>query len=159
MENSRKKIIVALLTLVSFLTSFILYDNDLTNYLIISITITIILFVYLCIIVFKRKPKNEYDKNLSKILKSYDSILVYSDVNYEIEEESITFAKNISDLVRYCDETNKTIIYIEEEEASSFIVKTEEGLLVYIMKKYDYSRSEIEQKIHVYLKDLGDKNE
>ncbi len=159
MENLRKKIIVALLTLVSFLTSFILYDNDLTNYLIISITITIILFVCLCIIVFKRKPKNEYDKNLSKILKSYDSILVYSDVNYEIEEESITFAKNISDLVRYCDETNKTIIYIEEEEASSFIVKTEEGLLVYIMKKYDYSRSEIEQKIHVYLKDLGDKNE
>ncbi len=160
MENLSKKIITALITLVLFLISFILFHNDLINYFIISITLTLILFIYLCIIVFvKKKEKNDYDKRLSKILKIYDSLLVYSDTNYNIEDETITFVKRIDDLVRYCDELNKTIIYIEEEESGTFIVKTDVGLLVYIMKKYDYSRSEMEQKIHNYLKDKDDNNE
>lgn len=156
MESINKKILLALATLVSFLISFILFFNDLINYLIISGTITVILFIYLCIVVFKKKnKKSNYEVKLRKILKTYDSILIYSNVSYEIDEESITFVKNIEELVRYCDELNKTMVYIQEDESSTFILKNKKELLVYIMKKDEYSKSDMEQKIHNYLKDTG----
>ena len=156
MENINKKILIALATLVSFLISFIFFYNDLISYLIISGTITVVLFIYLCIVVFKKKSKkSDYDIKLKRILKTYDSILVYSNLSYEIDEENITFVKNIDELVRYCDELNKTIVYIQEDESSTFILKNKKELLVYIMKKDEYSRSDMEQKIHKYLRDSG----
>ena len=155
MKDLNKKIIIASITLVLFLVSFILFHNDLINYFIISVTATIIMFIYLCIVVFvKKKEKNEYDKNLKRILKTYDSILIYSNIDYEINEKNITLVGNIEDLTRYCDELNKTMVFIEEADASSFLMKVDKELLVYIMKRDEYSRSVIEDKIHTRLKDL-----
>ncbi len=155
MKDLNKKIIIASITLVLFLISFILFHNDLINYFIISVTGTVIMFIYLCIVVFvKKKVKNEYDRNLKKILRTYDSLLIYSNTDYEINEKNITLVKNINDLTRYCDELNKTIIYIEEADSSSFLMKVDNELLVYIMKRDEYSRSIIEDKIHTHLRDL-----
>ena len=98
MKDLNKKIIIASITLVLFLISFILFHNDLINYFIISVTGTVIMFIYLCIVVFvKKKVKNEYDINLKKILRTYDSLLIYSNTDYEINEKNITLVKNIND--------------------------------------------------------------
>ena len=100
MKDLNKKIIIASITLVLFLISFILFHNDLINYFIISVTGTVIMFIYLCIVVFvKKKVKNEYDINLKKILRTYDSLLIYSNTDYEINEKNITLVKNINQIL------------------------------------------------------------
>lgn len=161
MKNLNSKIILAVITLVFFLFSLILVFNDLVNYAIILFTITGILITLLCIQIFKKEVKKGdlYSLKLKKILKTYDSILVYADTSYEINEDSIVFIKNIDELARFCDEINKTIIYIPEEDSSSFILKSDSDLLVYILKKDENSKSIIEDKIErrrlamEYLKD------
>ncbi len=163
MKSLNNKIILAVLTLIFFLVSLILTFNDMVNFSIIFFTISGILLFILCIQIFKKDTdkKNLYDVKLKKILKVYDSILVYADTNYEINEDSIVYIKNIDELARFCDEFNKTIIYIPEDESSSFILKNGSDLLVYILKKYDNSKSIIESKIEkrrVSLDSLVDEN-
>ena len=95
--------------------------------------------------------KIEYDDNNTPY-RIGDELIPNTD--YEINEKNITLVKNINDLTRYCDELNKTIIYIEEADSSSFLMKVDNELLVYIMKRDEYSRSVIEDKIHTHLRNL-----
>ncbi len=161
MKSLNSKIALAIISLIFFLISMILTFNDMVNYSIISFTVTGILIFLLCVQIFKRETKKEdvYDVKLKKILKTYDSILVYADTSYEINEDSIVYIKNIEELARFCDEINKTIIYIPEEESSCFILKSDSDLLVYVLKKNENSKSIMEDKIEKrklaieYLKD------
>ena len=153
MKKIDKKIIIGIITLFGFLISLILFSNDIINYFIISMTITTILFIYLCYSAFKVKNSDEkqYDKDLKEVLKKYDSILVYCDNDYEIDGELVIFVKNFEDLVRYCDEINKTIVYVNYEDSSAFYLKNSNELLVYVMRKNKDVKSKIEERIEFML--------
>ena len=149
MENFDKKIILAIITLICFLVSIILFSNDMIDYFIISATITFVLFIFLCYEVFKSKKteEKEYNKELKELLKKYDSILVYCDEDYEIDNEVVVFVKNFDDLVKYCDEINKTIVYVKSDDSSAFFLKNSNELLVYIMRKFKDVKSRLEERI------------
>ena len=149
MENVNRKIILGIITLFCFLISLILFSNDMINYFIITATLTVVLFVFLCFEVFKSKKTEEkqYNKELNELLKKYDSILVYCDEDYEIDGELVVFVKNFDDLVRYCDEINRTIVYVKDEDSSAFYLKNSNELLVYVMRKYKDVKSKLEQRI------------
>lgn len=149
MENFDKKIILAIITLICFLVSIILFSNDMIDYFIISVTITFVLFIFLCYEVFKSKKteEKEYNKELKELLKKYDSILVYCDEDYEIDNEVVVFVKNFDDLVKYCDEINKTIVYVKSDDSSAFFLKNSNELLVYIMRKFKDVKSRLEERI------------
>lgn len=148
MKKLDKKVILALIIIVLFSISLIMFFNDMMDFFVIIISCTFVLTVYLCLDIFKKeKNKNDtYERDLKKLLKTYDSILVYAD-NYDITEDSVIYVKNIDELARFCEEMKKTIIFVQEDEACSFILKNDEDLLVYLMKKDKNSKSKIENKI------------
>jgi hypothetical protein len=147
--NKNKEIIsVSLVTVMIFFISFILLFNDVMNYFIVFITITAILFGYLCYIVFSNKDeKTIYDRKIKKILKTYDSILVYSDYNYDVSKQNVIFLKNFDSLLAAREELDTTMIYIEEKESNIFMVKDNKELLVYIFKLNDDVESPFEYKL------------
>ena len=148
MEKNKEIISVSLVTIMMFFISFILLFNDVINYFIVFITITIILFAYFCYIVFSKKDeKTIYDRKLKKILKTYDSILVYSNYEYDISNQNIIFLKKFDDLLSARDELDSTMIYIEEKESNIFMVKDNNELLVYIFKLKDDVESPFEYKL------------
>ena len=147
--NKNKEIIsVSLVTVMMFFIAFILLFNDAINYFIVFITITAFLFAYLCYIVFSNKDeKTVYDRKIRKILKTYDSILIYSDYNYEVSKQNIIFLKKFDDLLAAREELETTMIYIEEKESNVFMVKDNNELLVYIFKLNDDVESPFEYKL------------
>lgn len=148
MKSIEKTIFIGLVTLILFLLSFILLFNDLINYFIISLTSTVILFVYLCYNVFSKNDEETiYNKKLKNILKSYDSILVYLDDDYKFSDENIMFVKSFDSLLVAQDEMNKPIMYICEDKSSAFLLEDDDNLLVYILKMNDDIVSRYETKI------------
>ena len=145
MEREDKIIVVGISTLITVIISFVLLFNDIINYFIVSITISGLLFIYLAYSVFtKNDDKSVYNKNLRKILKTYDSILVYTKDEISLTDQNIIFVKKFNDLLKSQEEFNKPILYFEEPESSIFSLQDGNELLVYIMKINDNvdSRSE-----------------
>lgn len=154
MEKTKKVLIIGFITMFMFLTSFILLVNSLTNYAIVSFTGTLILFVCLCKYIFSKKDiKSIYKKSVKKILKAYDSILIYSDMDFKLDEENIIYVSNFNDLVIAQDSVKKPILYIEEEESSSFLLRNGEEILVYIIKCSDEVVSLVEVKLNEHMED------
>ena len=159
-KNMDKMIMLGFFVLITFLISIILFFNDALNYFLVLITITVVLFSYLCVVVFRKNDSvSVYERELKKILKTYDSILVYSEDDYKIEDEQIIFVKSLNDLIKSSRELNKPIIYVNEEKSCLFIVKEENSLLVYIMKENDGVISKLELKLLKHIsqyKNTGD---
>ncbi len=148
MKIIEKTLVCGLVTLVMFLVSFILLFNDLTNYFIISISITTVLFIYLCYNVFSRHDNESlYKRKLKNILKTYDSILIYLNDDYKLSDENIMFVKSFDSLVVAQDEVSRPIMYLREDKSSVFMLEDDNNLLVYILKMDDATVSKYEIKI------------
>lgn len=148
MEKNKEIISVSLVTIIMFFISFILLFNDVINFFMVFITVTAILFAYLCYIVFSNKDeKTVYNRKIKKILKTYDSILVYSNYEYDISKQNIIFLKSFDNLLTAREELDTTMIYIEEKESNIFMVKDNKELLVYIFKLNDSVESPFEYKL------------
>ena len=146
MENINKKIILAALTLCFFLLSFILFHNDLINYLIISVTITVILFIYLCCVVFiKKKNKSTYTKDLNKVLKTYDSILLEVEALPKVTDKKIVRTKYFKDLVNVQFELRKPIYYLKDALFCEFLVCDDEQAYIFTLKKDEEYISKTEE--------------
>ena len=158
-NNNNNKIIISLIVLILFLLSIILLFNDLMNYFIVTITVTIILFIYLCFIVFRKEDdKSIYDRELKKILKTYDSILIYSDNDYKLNNDNIIIVNDLDDLVKINSVTKRPIIFIKEEKSAVFLLNSETELLAYIKKENKNVVSKYEAKIIEYINDNKDVN-
>ena len=127
MNKINKIIVLSIVDLLFFLLSFIFIINDLTNYLIVFVTLTIIFFIYLIYTVFEKTDEESiYKKKIKKILKTYDSILVYMEDDYKLNNENIMFVKKFEDLLIARDEVNNPILFIDEEKSSVFLLEDEE---------------------------------
>lgn len=148
MKVIEKTIVCGLVTLTMFLVSFILLFNDLISYFIISVSITTVLFIWLCYNVFSRKDEESiYKRKLKNILKTYDSILIYLDDDYKLSDENIMFVKNFDDLVVAQDEVSRPIMYLSEDNSGVFMLEDDNNLLVYILKMNEATISRYEVKI------------
>ncbi len=136
MKNEGKTVVVSIVILVLFFVSFVLFMNDLINYSMITISLTILCMIVLFINIFTKKDAHSnYVRKLKQILKTYDSDIVYSDEEYIITEKDVFFVKEIDDLIKASNELESPIIYFGEETSSNFIVKSDDVLLVYILKE------------------------
>lgn len=161
MNKINKIIVLSVVDLLFFLLSFIFIINDLTNYLIVFVTLTIILFIYLIYTVFEKTDEESiYKKKIKKILKTYDSILVYMEDDYKLNDENIMFVKKFEDLLIARDEVNNPILFIDEEKSSVFLLEDDTNLLVYIMKINEEVVSKTELKLleQVYTNNIEPSN-
>ena len=131
----KKTIVLSIITLVMFFLSFILLSNDYMNMVPVTFTITGLLFVYMVVKIFtKNDKKTIYERKLKNILKTYDSILVYSKTKIELDKDNTLRVTNINDLMKAQQLINKPIIYQDEEKCSKFILKDEDKYLTYTLK-------------------------
>ena len=131
----KKTIILSIITLVMFFLSFILLSNDYMNMVPVTFTITGLLFIYMVVKIFtKNDKKTIYERKLKNILKTYDSILVYSKTKIELDKDNTLRVTNMNDLMKAQQLINKPIIYQEEEKSSKFILKDEDKYLTYTLK-------------------------
>ena len=152
MKNELKVIIYSVLVLGLFFTSFVLFINDLINYSLVCFALTIVCVVGLFIHVFTRNdPHSVFIRDLKKVLKTYDSDIVYSDEEYIVSEKDIFFVKTIEDLLKASNELDAPIIYYSEETAAVFMVKNDDILLVFLMKE---NPNEISDYEHYLLKHI-----
>lgn len=131
----KKTIILSIITLVMFFLSFILLSNDYMNMVPVTFTITGLLFIYMVVKIFtKNDKKTIYERKLKNILKTYDSILVYSKTKIELDKDNTLRVTNMNDLMKAQQLINKPIIYQDEEKSSKFILKDEDKYLTYTLK-------------------------
>ncbi|MBR6073540.1 MAG: hypothetical protein IKP76_04395 [Bacilli bacterium] len=135
MNNDLKIILLGFLACITLVASFILFFNDVISYSILCAAVTVLLIGYLIYTVFSGKSnKAEYDAKLKNVLKTYDEDIIYAETDYEIKEKNVLFVKSLDDLLVATSITGTPIIYIAEDEASTFLVKNDEDLLAYILK-------------------------
>lgn len=149
MKNEIKIILFSILVLGLFFASFVLFINDKINYSIVCLSLTIVCIIALFIHVFAKNDKHSlFMRELKKILKTYDSDIVYSEEEYVVNEKDVFFVKSIEDLLKAANECETTIIYFGTETTANFLVKLDDMLLVYLMKENE----EISDYEHYLLK-------
>lgn len=159
MSKNKKLIYISYLNIILFAVTLILYFNDLTNYVIVTGTITVLLFIIFCYLLFTKKDeKTLYQNKLKKILKTYDSILVYADTDLELVDENVIIVKDIIDLITAEEKIKKPILYFKEEESSHFILQDDKELLIYNLKLNSKTHSEFENIIKDYMHKKIEKN-
>ena len=161
MSKLNKIIVFSVVDLVLFVMSFILLINDLDNYFITIATLTLVLLIYLFYIVLSKNDEvSIYKKKLKKILKTYDSILIYMEEQYKFGDENVMFVKKFEDLLIAKDEVNNPILFVDEGESSVFLLEDENNLLVYVMKQNTEVVSKMELKLleQIYLNNIEPSN-
>lgn len=153
MKQGYKLISLFLTILLLFILTLITYYNDLKSYTILFLSLTVISFIYLIYFIFNKKdPKNIYKKKIDRILKVYNSSIVKmtNTDNNELLNENVVSAKNIEDLFELSDEFNQPIVYLEEENASIFILQYGKDILYYVMKLDEGKETNFEKQIKEY---------
>lgn len=145
MKIIEKIIVLSLITILLFVLTLLTFSNNLINYSIIFAMITLIMFIYLCyIILYRKDDKSVYKRKLKRILKEYDSQLVYVD-DISMQDKNIIFIKNIIDLIDISVEFKKTVNYIEEERSSVFFIEYDKDIIMYVLKENKETISKIEE--------------
>lgn len=159
MNKTNKMIYLAIIIIIFFALSLILLINDLINLLIVSVTITLVLLSYLIFIIVKKdEEESDYEKKLKLILKTYDSMLVYCEDKYELNNEQIIFVKRLEDMIKASEELNLPIAYIKEEHSSIFLLKEQKEVLTYVMKEDENVSSDFEKILIEYQETLKKEN-
>lgn len=152
MEREDKLIIAGIATLITIILSFVLLFNDVMNYFIVGASLAGVLFIYLVILAFSKTDDiSVYNKELRKILKTYDSIIVYTKDEIILTDQNVIFLKKFKDLLKSQEEFNKPILYYEEPQSSVFTVQDGNELLVYIMKINENVDSRNENRFIAYV--------
>lgn len=157
MKNNNKIIILSIFTVVLILLTFVMIVNDSLEYAIITIALSVILFTYLCTLVFKKDDElSTYKKKLKNILKTYDSVLVYSGDELVLENENIIMVKNFDDIMNVQEELKKPLLYLSSKKSSLFMIKDGNELIIYILKVNEKLITKYELQIMRYLKNKKD---
>lgn len=157
MKNKNKIIILSIFTVVLILLTFVMIVNDSLEYAIITIALTVMLFTYLCTLVFKKDDElSNYKKKLKNILKTYDSVLVYSGDELVLENENIIMVKKFDDILNVQEELKKPLLYLSSKKSSLFMIKDSNELIIYILKVNEKLITKYELQIMKYLKNKKD---
>lgn len=135
MKKELKIGLLGLLTLVLVIVSYNLYATKNINYLIISGTFALISgYAFVEALLSNRSEEALYKSKVSKILRTYDSILVKSKNIPKLEEKNIIRVDTIEDLVDAQMELRKPIYYQEQVESCSFILLDNDEACIFILK-------------------------
>ena len=85
--------------------------------------------------------KNQYEVELEKILNTYDSIIVDTTKNINIEDYNIIEVNRFEELIDAHSEVRMPINYYQTENESTFILLKDSNAWIYTLKKDDYRRS------------------
>lgn len=133
------KIGVLVLGLILLLSiSYVLYNNGLMNYLIITGTFSVICAIVLVnTLITTRSDEAQYRSKLRQILRTYDSILVKSKNLPKLDNFNIIRVDTIEDLVDAQMEIRKPIYYQEQVESCAFVLLDNMTACFYTLKVND----------------------
>ena len=148
--NKQVKLIISLILFgAALLGTVALVVNNIYDYLIISIPLTVILGLWLLSNVVNQRGNayDEYVHTLNRIIRVYDPIIVDTDKFPKLNNKSVLNAKKITDLVDAQAESRKPIYYIKGEDATAFYLLNDDILLVYFLKANDEEECELEREL------------
>ena len=152
MNNTNKIVILGFLILGVFFLSFICFLNDNVNYAIVLITILFLLLIYFVyLIVRKNDAESIYIRKIKRILKVYNSDIVYLENDYNFTDLDVLKVKDFKDIIKAYEQLNNPIMFLSEEKTSVFLIKTDNELLYYVFYKNNGDQSPFEEKINNYL--------
>lgn len=145
------KVLFSLLFVVMFILTLAFFSMELSGYVMVFGTLTIILFICLIISIFTSKNEEEiYKSTINKILRTYESILVKSNTIPNLEEKNIILVESFEDLVNAQVEIRKPIYYKMELSCCSFCLLDSSEACIYTLKVNNTIISDLE----TYLKEL-----
>ena len=130
-----KKIVLGIIAALGTICSIVLLLNKLNTFAIVTITLTVILLIYLITNALETKsPEYIYNKTVKDLLKTYETILV--DVNKlpELEVKNIINTSSFEKMVDVQYELKKPILYKKCLTTCSFILLDTETAYVYILR-------------------------
>ena len=158
MNNTNKIIVLGFLILGLFLSSFISFLNDAINYAIVFVTIMAILIIYLVyLMIRKTDDESNYLRTIKRILRTYNSDIVYLDSEYKLTNEDILQVNSFNDLIKAHEQIDSPIMYLSEDDSSVFMVKADNELLYYAFYKSDKVISPFVEKINKHLNLIDEK--
>ena len=123
-----KSLIYIILSIISFIVTFLLYRYVLYGYCILFFTFGIVLLLLaLNSIVKNKSPEMIYQSFIKDILKTFDSILVKSSEVPNLDNRNIIEVENIDDLIDAQLEIRKPICYLKQTESCSFVLLDDSG--------------------------------
>ena len=147
-ENKNKIIIVCSLVAICLAITIILYASALSTFGIVATGFTVVMFLYL--LITSNSIKNgdtKYTKDLNRILKTYDAILVESISKPYLKGKNIIVVSNIVDLVDAQIEVRKPIYYTKSDNACDFMILDSDQAMVFIMKENENITTPLEREI------------
>lgn len=136
MTKGFKISLLSISILISSAVSLYLFFNNLIDYLIITLAVTLILIFSLIIFVKNNKsPEDRFKSQLKNILKTYDGILISSSNIPKLEGKNIILVDSIQDIIDAQTEIRKPIYYKKTISSCSFILLDRDEACIYTLKE------------------------
>ena len=137
--------IYIILSIMSFVATWILYKYILYGYCILSITLGIVfLLLGISNLLKNQSPEKKYNSEIKDILKTFDSVLVKSSEIPNLDNRNIIEVESIDDLVDAQLEIRKPICYLKQTESCSFVLLDDKEAYIYVAKINENILSPIE---------------
>ena len=137
--------IYIILSIMSFVATWILYKCILYGYCILSITLGIVfLLLGISNLLKNQSPEKKYNTEIKDILKTFDSVLVKSSEIPNLDNRNIIEVESIDDLVDAQLEIRKPICYLKQTESCSFVLLDDKEAYIYVAKMNENILSPIE---------------
>ena len=149
MKGKTKVLSTLMLFLMSLALTIVLIYNQIYNYLIVVVPVTLIAGFYF-ITEFKNSTANDkeiYEKELNRILRMYDGILVNINKFPKLKNKSVLHVSKIEDLVDAQAEMRKPIYYVKRESATAFYLLNDDIFLIYFLKMDENELSGLEAEV------------
>ena len=142
------KILLSILFILCAIISVAFINLKLYTYAIVSITTTVLLFVYLVTVFFEKKtPESVYNKLLRDLIKTYDSILVDVEKIPELDVKNVINVSSFEKLLDVQYELKKPIFYKMSINSCSFILLDSEIAYVFVLRVSEDSFSPLDEII------------
>ena len=142
------KILLSILFILCAIISVAFINLKLYTYAIVSITTTVLLFVYLVTVFFEKKtPESVYNKLLRDLIKTYDSILVDVEKIPELDVKNVINVSSFEKLLDVQYELKKPTFYKMSINSCSFILLDSEIAYVFVLRVSEDSFSPLDEII------------
>lgn len=144
------KMVLMWTLLVIFIVMFIfLYYIGETGLALLTILFAIFDLIILLQKIFNDNPSNQYNIQISHILKSYECILVEIANLPDLTEKKIIPTKTFQDIVNTEYETKKPVYYLKSKNSYDFLLINKDEVYAYTIKKDEETKSKLDEYIYV----------
>ncbi len=143
-----KKISAILIFIINCLISTFLIYKKLYSYSIISITINILLLIYLIkYLIESKNPQKIYEKELKTIIKTFEPILVDVEKIPDLQVKNLIIVSSFEKMIDIQYELKKPILYKKSLNSCAFFLLDTEIIYVFILRIDDDSFSPVDDVI------------